>query len=184
MDKNTNTEIIFFASGCFWCTEAVFKRVKGVEEILPGYIGGSIKNPAYREVCAGRTGHAECIKIEYDPSIIKLEVLLAVNFSTHDPTTLNRQGYDVGTQYRSGIYYTTEAQKEMIEEYLSYLEREKIFEQSIVTEVKEAETFYTAEEEHHDYYDQNADQRYCELVIAPKIAKLRASYVDYLKPNS
>ena len=181
MDKNTNTEIIFFASGCFWCTEAVFKRLKGVEEIVPGYIGGSIKNPAYREVCTGRTGHAECIKIEYDPSIIKLETLLAVNFSTHDPTTLNRQGHDLGTQYRSGIYYTTDEQEQIIQEYVAYLENEKVFNNSIVTEIKPAETFYTAEIEHHDYYDQNSEQGYCEIVIAPKIAKLRASFVDYLK---
>ncbi len=181
MDKNTNTEIIFFASGCFWCTEAVFKRVKGVEEIVPGYIGGSIKNPAYREVCTGRTGHAECIKIEYDQSIIKLETLLAVNFSTHNPTTLNRQGHDVGTQYRSGIYYTTDEQEQIIQEYVAYLENEKVFDNSIVTEIKPAETFYTAETEHHDYYDQNSEQGYCEIVIAPKIAKLRASFVDYLK---
>lgn len=181
MDKNTNTEVIFFASGCFWCTEAVFKRVKGVEEIVPGYIGGSIKNPAYREVCTGRTGHAECIKIEYDPSIIKLETLLAVNFSTHDPTTLNRQGHDVGTQYRSGIYYTTDEQEQIIQEYVAYLENENVFDNSIVTEIKPAETFYTAETEHHNYYDQNSEQGYCEIVIAPKIAKLRASFVDYLK---
>ena len=181
MDKNTNTEIIFFASGCFWCTEAVFKRVKGVEEIVPGYIGGSIKNPAYREVCTGRTGHAECIKIEYDSSIIKLETLLAVNFSTHDPTTLNRQGHDLGTQYRSGIYYTTDEQEQIIQEYVAYLENEKVFNNSIVTEIKPAETFYTAEIEHHDYYDQNSEQGYCEIVIAPKIAKLRASFVDYLE---
>jgi len=181
MDKNTNTEIIFFASGCFWCTEAVFKRVKGVEEIVPGYIGGSIKNPAYREVCTGRTGHAECIKIEYDPSIIKLETLLAVNFSTHDPTTPNRQGHDVGTQYRSGIYYTTDEQEQIIQEYVAYLENEEVFDNSIVTEIKPADSFYTAETEHHDYYDQNSEQGYCEIVIAPKIAKLRASFVDYLK---
>ena len=144
-------------------------------------IDGSIKNPAYREVCTGRTGHAECVRLEYDSTIVDLKVLLAVNFSTHDPTTLNRQGHDVGTQYRSGIYFTTDQQEKMIQEYLAYLETEKIFDNSIVTEIKPSETFYTAETEHHDYYDQNSEQRYCELVIAPKIAKLRASFVDYLK---
>tara|TARA_B100001093_G_scaffold329949_1_gene314988 strand:- start:5635 stop:6171 length:537 start_codon:yes stop_codon:yes gene_type:complete len=177
----STTNIIFFASGCFWCTEAVFKRVKGVIAITPGYIDGTIKNPAYREVCSGRTGHAECVKIEYDSTIVNLNVLLAVNFSTHDPTTLNRQGYDVGTQYRSGIYFSTEQQEQIIQEYVAYLENEKVFDNSIVTEIKPAETFYSAETEHHDYYDQNLEQRYCEVVIAPKIAKLRASFVDYLK---
>lgn len=181
MDKMSNTNIIFFASGCFWCTEAVLKRVKGVITITPGYIDGSIKNPAYREVCTGRTGHAECVRIEYDSTTVDLNVLLAVNFSTHDPTTLNRQGHDVGTQYRSGIYYTTDEQEKIIQEYVAYLENEKVFDNSIVTEIKPAETFYTAETEHHNYYDQNSEQRYCELVIAPKIAKLRASFVDYLK---
>ncbi len=181
MDKMSTTNIIFFASGCFWCTEAVFKRVKGVIAITPGYIDGTIKNPAYREVCSGRTGHAECVKIEYDSTIVNLNVLLAVNFSTHDPTTLNRQGYDVGTQYRSGIYFSTEQQEQIIQEYVAYLENEKVFDNSIVTEIKPAETFYSAETEHHDYYDQNLEQRYCEVVIAPKIAKLRASFVDYLK---
>ena len=181
MDKMSTTNIIFFASGCFWCTEAVFKRVKGVIAITPGYIDGTIKNPAYREVCSGRTGHAECVRIEYDSTIVNLNVLLAVNFSTHDPTTLNRQGYDVGTQYRSCIYFSTEQQEQIIQEYVAYLENEKVFDNSIVTEIKPAETFYSAETEHHDYYDQNLEQRYCEVVIAPKIAKLRASFVDYLK---
>lgn len=163
------------ANGCFWCTEAVFQRIKGVHSVQSGYTGGTIKNPAYREVCTGRTGHAEGIKIHFDPEIVSFATLLYVFFSTHDPTTLNRQGNDVGTQYRSAIFYTTEAQKQEAHEIINELQN-STFTQPIVTEVVAQMPFYLAEEEHHNYYNQNNQQPYCQYIIDPKVALLKEKY--------
>ena len=163
---------IFLAGGCFWCTEAVFKRVNGVLEVLPGYIGGTIKNPSYREVCNGLTGHAEAISVRYDTSQVNLSELLLIFFNTHDPTTLNRQGNDIGTQYRSGIYFTDIEQKETVKVVINQLINENAFKAKIITEIKDATTFYEAEKNHHDYYNRNKEQPYCVFTINPKIDKL------------
>jgi len=174
---------IFLAGGCFWCTEAVFQRIKGVQEVLPGYIDGNIKNPAYREVCTGRTGHTEAISIRYDVNHIQLTELLLIFFNTHDPTTLNRQGNDVGTQYRSGIYYSDADQKKISQEVIKQLEKEKVYEEKIVTEIKEATPFYVAEESHHDYFNRNKEQPYCTFTINPKMEKLKHYFSNYLNES-
>ncbi|WP_108425603.1 peptide-methionine (S)-S-oxide reductase MsrA [Flagellimonas amoyensis] len=172
--KEDSVETAIFAGGCFWCTEAVFQRLNGVTAIIPGYTGGNIKNPAYREICTGRTGHAEAIKITFDPSQVSFATLLEVFFATHDPTTLNRQGNDVGTQYRSEIFYTTAEQKQLAEEFIALLEKVGIFASPIVTAVSEEKPFYLAEEEHHNYYNDHRQQPYCQFIIDPKIKKLNA----------
>lgn len=174
-------EIATLAGGCFWCTEAVFERLKGVEEVNSGFTGGTIKNPAYREVVTGRTGHAEAIEIHFDPEVITYGELLYIFFSTHDPTTLNRQQYDVGTQYRSGIYYHSEEQHETAKEVMQKLEEEKVYKDPIVTEVLPATAFYKAEAEHKEYYSRNPEQRYCQAIIDPKIKKLKQHFSDKLK---
>ncbi|MGA0966514.1 MAG: peptide-methionine (S)-S-oxide reductase MsrA [Flavobacteriaceae bacterium] len=163
---------IYFAGGCFWCTEAVFLQLRGVSNVRPGYTGGQIKNPAYREVCSGRTGHAEAISFDYDTSIVSLQDLLLIFFQTHDPTTLNRQGNDSGTQYRSAIYYTSEDQKSIILNVVAELEAMKIFDHPIVTEINEAGPFYLAEVEHHNFYELNKSHPYCQALIVPKLKKL------------
>lgn len=173
-------KLAYFAGGCFWCTEAVFQRLKGVDNLLPGYIGGEIKNPAYREICTGRTGHAEGIKLSYDTSVISFRDLLYVFFATHDPTTLNRQGNDVGTQYRSAIFYVDNEQKEIAEDVIKELQT-TVFEEPIVTELKALMPFYEAENEHHNYYNQHSDQLYCSYVISPKVAKLKENYKHLLE---
>lgn len=170
--NETQTETAILANGCFWCTEAVFQRLKGVLSVTSGYTGGSIKNPAYREVCSGRTGHAEGVKITFDPAEISFQELLEVFFSTHDPTTLNRQGNDVGTQYRSEIFYTTEHQKKVAEDFIQHLEKEKVFSSPIVTVISSEQPFYNAEQEHFNYYNDNKMQPYCQFIINPKIKKL------------
>lgn len=175
-----NIETAIFANGCFWCTEAVFQRLNGVHTVVPGYIGGHIKNPAYREVCSGRTGHAEGIKIEFDPNIITFKELLEVFFATHDPTTLNKQGNDVGTQYRSEVFYTNEQQKDITKSYLQFLEEENVFNDPIVTAISEAGPFYLAEEDHHNYYNDNKLQPYCQVIINPKLRKLQTHFADKL----
>ena len=169
------------AGGCFWCTEAVFQRLNGVERVTSGFTGGKIKNPAYREIITGRTGHAEAIQIEFDPSLIGYEELLLVFFATHDPTTLNRQQNDVGTQYRSGIFYHSEEQKRTAEKVIELLEKENTFKDPIVTEVTEASSFYVAETEHQDFYNQHRQQPYCQYIIDPKITKLKKLFSDKLK---
>ena len=169
-----------FANGCFWCTEAVFQRIKGVEDVKSGFTDGDIKNPAYREVVMGNTGHAEAIKVSYDEEKVDYETLLYVFFTTHDPTTLNRQGYDVGTQYRSGIYYSNEHQHKTAIAVIEKLNIET-FDDKIVTEVKPATVFYEAESDHQNFYNQNTEYRYCQLVIEPKLAKLREKFTPYLK---
>jgi peptide-methionine (S)-S-oxide reductase len=170
-----------FANGCFWCTETVFLQLKGVKKVVSGYTGGFIKNPCYREICNGTSGHAEAIQIEFDETIISYTDLLEVFFATHDPTTLNRQGYDVGTQYRSAIYYHTDSQKEAAEIMIEFLEVNKVFDSKIVTEISPAEIFYKAEEEHQDFYKSNPNFRYCNIIIDPKLNKLKTHYQDKLK---
>lgn len=185
--KNTQTmklqknEKITFAGGCFWCTEAIFQNIKGVQRVTSGYIGGTTKNPTYKEICTGTTNHAEAIEIEFNPTEITLENLLEVFFATHNPTTLNKQGADVGTQYRSEIFYHTIAQKEKAMQYIQLLEKEKIFTQPIVTQLSKATTFYKAEDYHQNYYKNNNSQPYCEMVITPKLNKLRKYYSSKLK---
>ena len=164
-------EKIILAGGCFWCTEAVFTGVRGVIFIVSGFSGGAIKNPAYREVCQGRTGHAECIELTYDPKELSLEVILDLFFKTHDPTTLNRQGHDVGTHYRSAIFYTTEDQKSTVGAYILALEQNSVYPSPIVTEVAPFDAFYPAEVEHQEYYKNNPNQPYCQFVIKPKLDK-------------
>ena len=163
---------IYFAGGCFWCTEAIFRRVEGVEKVLPGYIGGHLKNPSYKEVCSGITGHAEAVSIEFNNKIISLEKLLLIFFQTHDPTQLNRQGKDIGTQYRSAIFYTNHRQKEFIEIIINKLSKSIFNKKKIVTKVELAKDFYIAEKEHLNYFNSNSNQPYCQLVISPKIEKL------------
>ncbi len=174
-------QTIIFGGGCFWCTEAVFQLLNGVESVMPGYTGGSIPNPTYRQVCDGNTGHVEATQIVYDADVIDLKDLLAVFFSSHDPTTLNRQGNDVGTQYRSAIFYETLEQKEIVDAYITKLTADKTFSNKIVTEVLPAETFYPAEDYHQNYFRNNEDQPYCQFVINPKVQKLREQYSRLLK---
>jgi len=170
-----------FGAGCFWCVEAVFEELKGVHSVISGYSGGHVKNPAYREVCNGTTGHAEVTKILYDPKVISFEELLEVFWQTHDPTTLNRQGADVGTQYRSAIFYADDEQRELAEKYKKRLDESGAWDNPIVTEISPLENFYEAEENHQDYYSQNSNQPYCAAVIRPKLEKFRKAFQDKLK---
>lgn len=170
-----------FGSGCFWCTEAVFLRLKGVKSVTPGYTGGSVENPTYDEVCSGSTGHAEVIQIEFDPAEITYPELLEVFWKTHDPTTLNRQGADVGTQYRSAIFYHNEEQRSEAEKYRAELDSAGIFSDPIVTEISALEKFYSAEKYHHNFYNNNPAQPYCSFVITPKIEKFKQVFSDKLK---
>ena len=178
---NSKLETAIFAGGCFWCTEAFFTDLKGVDKVVSGYIGGTTKNPTYKEVCSGTTGHAEAIKIIYNPDEIAYEDLLEIFFATHDPTTLNRQGADIGTQYRSEVFYTTPEQKTKAENFIKLLEDQKIFDKKIVTKVSEATEFYPAEDYHQDYYALNPNQPYCKAVIEPKLSKLKKNYKSKLK---
>jgi peptide-methionine (S)-S-oxide reductase len=170
-----------FANGCFWCTETVFLQLRGVRRVVAGYTGGFIKNPCYREICNGTSGHAEAIQIEFDESVISYTDLLEVFFATHDPTTLNRQGYDVGTQYRSAIYYHDEKQKEAAEGMIKFLDENNVFDNKVVTEISSAKVFYKAEDEHQDFYRNNPNFRYCSIIIDPKLDKLKKYYQDKLK---
>jgi peptide-methionine (S)-S-oxide reductase len=176
-----NLQIATFAGGCFWCTEAVFLRLQGVEKVVSGYTGGQIKNPAYREICTGRTGHAEAIQIFYDENVISYKELLEIFFATHDPTTLNRQGNDVGTQYRSSIFYNDDIQKQEATHFIEYLAKEQVFDDPIVTEIVELGPFYNAEDYHQNYYNQNSEQSYCQFVINPKLKKFTSTYSNKLK---
>jgi peptide-methionine (S)-S-oxide reductase len=165
-----------FAGGCFWCTEAVFQRLRGVKAVHPGYTGGSLKNPTYREVCGGDTGHAEAVEVEFDPDEISYEDLLDVFFHLHDPTTLNRQGADSGTQYRSAVFYDNDAQKEAAEKARDKLDLAHDYPDPVVTEISPAVEFYPAEDYHEDFYNRNPDYGYCRVVIDPKIQKLYKSF--------
>ena len=166
--------IVYFGGGCFWCTEAIFNRVEGVKKVIPGYIGGNVKNPSYKEVCSGKTGHAEAISIEFDKTIISLDKLLLIFFQTHDPTQLNRQGNDFGTQYRSAIFYTDIKQKKITENIIKKLSESIYKNKEIVTKIELAKDFFEAEKEHINYYDLNSNQPYCQVVINPKIQKLKS----------
>ncbi len=174
-------EIATLANGCFWCTEAIFQRLNGVEKVTSGYSGGKVKNPSYNEVTSGETGHAEVIQIQFNPSVINFQEILDVFFATHDPTTLNRQGYDVGTQYRSAIFYHSTAQKDVSEAFIKALTEAKVFEKKIVTEVTAFDAFYEAEAYHQNYYNNNKNQVYCVAVINPKLDKFIKKYKDKLK---
>lgn len=177
----SNLQKATFAGGCFWCTEAVFQRIEGVENVTSGFIGGTIKNPAYREVVTGRTGHAEAVEILFDPDKVSYEELLYIFLTTHDPTTLNRQGNDEGTQYRSAVFYHSEEQKDQAREVVEVLENEQIYSNSIVTEIVEAGPFYKAEAEHDNYYNQHRSQPYCQVIIDPKVQKLKKAFAEKLK---
>ncbi len=179
-DENADA-VATFAGGCFWCTEAVFLQLKGVKSVVSGYIGGKLQNPTYEQVCSGLTGHAEAIQITYDPKVVSFVDLLEVFWSTHDPTTLNRQGNDVGTQYRSAIFYHDEQQKKLAETYKAKLEEAKAFNQPIVTTFEPATTFYPAEKYHQDYFNQNPNQGYCAVMIRPKVDKVRKVFKDRVK---
>jgi peptide-methionine (S)-S-oxide reductase len=174
-------EVATLGGGCFWCTEAVFADLKGVARVESGYSGGSVANPTYRDVCTGTTGHAEVINITFDPKVISFKELLEVFFTVHDPTTMNRQGADVGTQYRSAIFYHSEEQKAIAQEVIKEIESAKIWEAPIVTEVTPFKGFYKAEDYHQGYFAQNPNQPYCRVVIAPKVAKFRDHYRERLK---
>jgi peptide methionine sulfoxide reductase msrA/msrB len=178
---NNTTETIRLAGGCFWCIEAIFEELKGVSKVESGYANGDIQNPTYKQVCSGNTGYAEAVQITYDKSIISLEALLEIFFTLHDPTTLNRQGSDVGTQYRSGIYYQKEKQREIAEKVIATLNNNKAFDNPIVTEVQAFKNYYPAENYHQEYYEINKEQPYCKAVIKPKMDKLHKIFADKLK---
>jgi peptide-methionine (S)-S-oxide reductase len=178
---NDQMALATFGNGCFWCTEAIFQQLKGVESVYPGYIGGHVKNPTYAEVCTGNTGHAEAIQIQYDPNVISYRELLDVFFYTHDPTTLNRQGNDIGTQYRSAIFFHDEEQKAEAEKIISQLAAEEVYDDPIVTEVTPYDVFYIAEDYHKNYYLNNKNQGYCRAVINPKLDKFMKKYGSMTK---
>ncbi len=178
---NKSYEITTLGGGCFWCLEAIFNELRGVEKVVSGYSGGDVPNPTYREVCSGTTAHAEVVQITFDPEIISFRELLQVFFTIHDPTTLNRQGADVGTQYRSVIFYHTPEQKAVAQEVIAELEKAKVWDAPIVTALTPFEAFYPAEEYHQEYYDSNPEQPYCRVVIEPKVAKFRKQYLTKLK---
>ena len=167
--------------GCFWCTEAVYKELKGVEKVVPGYSGGHVKNPSYREVCDGTTGHAEVVQITFNPKVVSFSEILEVFFMTHDPTTLNRQGNDVGTQYRSAVFYHNEGQKQIAEKVIALFEDERVYDDPIVTEVTEFDVFYEAGDYHKNYFERNKNQPYCQFVVAPKVEKFKKIFKEKLK---
>jgi peptide-methionine (S)-S-oxide reductase len=169
------------AGGCFWCTEAIFNRLKGVTSVVPGYAASQVKNPSYKEVCSGKTGAAEAIQLTYDPSVISYDKLLEIFWHVHDPTTLNRQGNDVGTQYRSGVYYHNDEQKQVALASKAALEKSGAYTKPVVTEIVPFTNFYAAEDYHKEYYERNRTQPYCQYVIDPKVRKLLSEYKDELK---
>ncbi len=171
---------IILGGGCFWCTEAIFKKLKGVEDVVPGYTGGSLKNPTYKDICTGLTGHAEVIKISYNPKIIDFKTIIDVFFQTHDPTTLNRQGNDVGTQYRSSIFSNDPSEKKIIEERITYYNENVFSENNIVTKIEPENIFYKAEDYHHNYFQLNKQAPYCRMVISPKVQQLIKNHSDLL----
>lgn len=174
-------EAIILGGGCFWCLEAAYSRIKGVESAVSGYAGGKVENPTYEQVCGGATGHAEVVKVTFDSEQIKLEDILHIFFVIHDPTTLNRQGNDIGTQYRSVIFYENEKQKQVAEKIITEINAEKVYGSEVVTELKPVQEFYQAEEYHQKYFAKNPTQAYCQAVIEPKLAKLRQKYSNLYK---
>lgn len=181
MSEQKGLEVATVAGGCFWCTEALFLELKGVKKVVSGYIGGKTKNPTYEEVCSGYSGHAEAIEITFDPKEISYDDVLEVFFATHDPTTLNRQGADVGTQYRSEIFYHSATQQKAAENFINLLNAQNIFGKKVVTKISEAIVFYPAEDYHQNYYNRNKSQGYCMAVISPKLDKLKKNYKSKLK---
>ncbi len=175
------TDTIILGAGCFWCVEAVFAELKGVRSVMPGYTGGAMKDPDYKSVCTGETGHAEVAEVIFDPSVVTLPEILEVFWQTHDPTTLNRQGADVGTQYRSAIFYRNAEQKATAEHYKAELDKSGAFPRPVVTEISALTTFYPAENYHRDYYANNPGQGYCQMVIRPKLEKFRKAFANKLK---
>lgn len=180
-EQNKNLEIATFAAGCFWCVEAQYQQLEGVEKVESGYLGGHVDNPTYKQVCTGTTGHAEACNIYYNPEKITYDELLAAFWIAHDPTTLNRQGNDVGTQYRSAIFYHNDEQKQKAEEYKQRLNEEKAYDNPVVTEISPYTTFYKAEEYHQNYYNENGSQPYCVFVVKPKLDKFIKVFADKLK---
>jgi peptide-methionine (S)-S-oxide reductase len=180
-DRADGLQVATFGSGCFWCTEAVFQQLKGVKSVASGYSGGRVANPTYRQVCTGTTGHAEVIQVTWDPAVVTYPELLEVFWKTHDPTTLNRQGADHGTQYRSVIFYHNAEQKQAAEQYKKKLDAAEVFSDPIVTEIAAFSKFYPAEDYHQNYYNDNPDQGYCRVIIGPKLDKLRAVFREKLK---
>ncbi|MCC6616887.1 MAG: peptide-methionine (S)-S-oxide reductase MsrA [Anaerolineae bacterium] len=180
-NTNSNLEVATLAGGCFWCLEAVYDELKGVTDVVSGYAGGHVTNPSYQAVCTGTTGHAEVIQITFDPQVVSFGDLLDVFFTIHDPTTLNRQGNDVGTQYRSAIYYHSPEQKAIAEQKIADITAARLWNNPIVTEVTPIDTFYPAEDYHQEYFARNPYQGYCQFVIAPKVAKFRKHYLEQLK---
>lgn len=180
-EKQQVREVATLGGGCFWCTEAVFNRIRGVEKVESGYSGGNLENPSYEQVSTGTTGHAEVVQITFNPQVITYTEILEIFFTTHDPTTLNRQGVDVGTQYRSVIFYHTQQQKQFAEKIIQRLNSEALWDAPIVTKIEPFKTFYEAEEYHKDYFKRHPEQAYCRLVIAPKIANLQEHYLSKLK---
>jgi peptide-methionine (S)-S-oxide reductase len=176
-----NLQVATLAGGCFWCLEAVFDELKGVESVESGYSGGRVPNPTYHEVCDGDTGHAEVVQVTFDPAVVSYRDLLTVFFTVHDPTTLNRQGNDVGTQYRSAIFYHDENQKKIAEDAIAELEAARLWDAPIVTEIAPFEAFYRAEDYHQEYFANNRFQPYCQFVVAPKVAKFRQKFAERLK---
>jgi peptide-methionine (S)-S-oxide reductase len=175
------SEMVTLGGGCFWCLEAIYDQLQGVEDVVSGYSGGQVANPSYEQVCTGSTGHAEVVQITFDTEVIGFEDILRVFFTVHDPTTLNRQGADVGTQYRSAIFYHTPEQKATAEQIIAELSAEGLWANPVVTEITAFETFYPAEGYHQEYFERNPNQGYCQMVIAPKVAKFRKKYLDRLK---
>ena len=184
MHQVENKEVATLAGGCFWCLEAVFDDLRGVVSVESGYAGGDVPDPTYRQVCAGTTGHAEVVQVTFDPQVLTFRELLEVFFTIHDPTTLNRQGPDVGSQYRSAVFYHSPEQKEIAEKTIAELNAEGIWDSPIVTEVVPLEEFYVAEDYHQEYYAQNSSQPYCRAVVAPKVAKFRQKFLGKLKSRS
>ena len=180
----SQVETVILANGCFWCTEAIFNRLKGVTSVVPGYAASQVENPSYKEVCTGRTGAAEATQITYDPSIISYDTLLEIFWHTHDPTTLNRQGNDIGTQYRSAIFYQNDEQKQDALASKEALERSGTYKKAVVTEIVPFSNFYPAEDYHKDYYDKNRSQGYCMFVIDPKVKKLLKEYKNVVKDEN
>lgn len=181
--SNESSETITLGGGCFWCTEAVFDRVRGVTDVESGYANGHVARPSYEQVCQGTTGHAEVVRLTFDPAVIGLREILEIFFATHDPTTLNRQGNDVGPQYRSGIYTSTPAQQELAESMVRQLTQDRLFGAPVVTEVEPLESYWPAEDYHQDYYLQHPEQGYCAFVVGPKVEKFRKTFSRYLKPE-
>ena len=179
-----NNEVAIFGGGCFWCTEAVFLMLKGVVSVLPGYAGGATKNPTYEQVASGNTGYTECIKVEFQPEVISYQDLLTVFFGSHDPTTINRQGNDIGRQYRSVIFHTTLEQKEKAELFIGKLNASNTLGRPIVTEVLPLDIFYVAENYHENYYEKNKEASYCQIVINPKLEKVQKKFANLLKTNA